>query len=435
MKIALISSATDPAGRNIHRHIHTLLDAGTYTRPGREYQHIVVDGRLIFEDGIDRSLDADLIIFLSRHASVNPVPVLTVHVTGNFSGAELGGVQGSLAPAAPTWMHAVLRNLELHRPTGYSAMYEVTHHGPTEISTPSFFVEIGSTDHEWTDERAGDSVARSVLMADPSSTIPLIGFGGTHYAKRETEIALASQGAFGHIAHTREVTGLTPAMVSLMTGRTGAVGAYIDRNALDGKTIAGIETMVKSAGIPCLRGQEITDLGSLPWTDYLRVRDLAQSAVPGGSLHVHSVDRMEKPVLVCINPDLVSAAFNAGGSQFVAALEKIPLVHLSTPSQPVVPRVIADESKAEEILHDLITLCVSNITVNEETAFEEDQLIILKKKMDPLKARELGVPAGPLFGLLMRGETVRIGEREITPDMVQVSSRKAIHIPGLERYT
>ena len=403
MKIALISSATDPAGRNIHRHIHTLLDAGTYTRPGREYQHIIVDGRLIFEDGIDRDLDADILIFLSRHASVNPVPVLTVHVTGNFSSADLGGVKGSLAPAAPAWMHAVLRNLELNRPPGYSAMYEVTHHGPTEISTPSFFVEIGSTDQEWTDDRAGDSVARSVLLAEPSSTIPLIGFGGTHYAKRETELALTSQGAFGHIAHTREVTSLTPVIVADMAGKTGAVGAYIDRNALDGKTLAGIEKMVESAGIPCMRGQEITDLGSLPWTDYLRIRELAQSEVPGGSLHVHSVDRMEKPIVVRINPDLVSAAYNAGGSKFIAALEKIPIVHFSTPSQPVVPRVLADESKAEEILHDLITLCVSNITVNEETAFEEDQLIILKKKMDPGKARELGVPAGPLFGLLMRG--------------------------------
>ena len=40
-----------------------------------------------------------------------------------------------------------------------------------------------------------------------SNPVPLIGFGGTHYATRETEIALTSRGAFGHIAHTREVAG------------------------------------------------------------------------------------------------------------------------------------------------------------------------------------------------------------------------------------
>ncbi|MEI6841918.1 MAG: D-tyrosyl-tRNA(Tyr) deacylase, partial [Methanomicrobiales archaeon] len=85
-------------------------------------------------------------------------------------------------------------------------------------------------------------------------------------------------------------------------------------------------------------------------------------------------------------------------------------------------------------LHDLITLCVSMIIINEAAEIEGDHLIILKKKLDPGKARELGVPIGPLFGLLMKGEAVRVGNRVITPEMVQVSGRKDIHIPGLERY-
>ena len=75
------------------------------------------------------------------------------------------------------------------------------------------------------------------------------------------------------------------------------------------------------------------------------------------------------------------------------------------------------------------------IIINEETEIEGDHLVILKKKMDPGKARELGVPMGPLFGLLARGEAVRVGDRTVTPDMVQVFGRKDIHIPGLERYT
>lgn len=75
------------------------------------------------------------------------------------------------------------------------------------------------------------------------------------------------------------------------------------------------------------------------------------------------------------------------------------------------------------------------IIINEATEIEGDHLIILKKKLDPGKARELGVPTGPLFGLLMKGEAVSVGNRVITPDMVQVSGRKDIHIPGLERYT
>ena len=63
--------------------------------------------------------------------------------------------------------------------------------------------------------------------------VPLIGFGGTHYATRETEIALTSRGAFGHIAHTREIPMLDEESIQAMMVKSGAVAAYIDRKALD----------------------------------------------------------------------------------------------------------------------------------------------------------------------------------------------------------
>ena len=124
-----------------------------------------------------------------------------------------------------------------------------------------------------------------------------------------------------------------------------------------------------------------------------------------------------------------------GRQEFLDRLRKIPLVYLSTEKSPVLPVFITGQDQKETILHDLITLCVSIIIINEATEIEGDHLIILKKKLDPGKARDLGVPMGPLFGLLMKGEAVHIGNKVITPDMVQVSGRKDIHIPGLERYT
>ena len=175
-----------------------------------------MEGRLIHADGIDREYPSDLLLFVSRHTSRDPSPVLTVHVTGNLAGAELGGKPRSLPPACPSFMQAVLRELRSRTPPGYAVSYEVTHHGPTELATPSFFVEIGSTDSEWSDPRAGRAVAESILAAHPVDGINLVGFGGNHYAARETEIACTSRGAFGHIAHSREVGALDTEMVVMM---------------------------------------------------------------------------------------------------------------------------------------------------------------------------------------------------------------------------
>jgi D-aminoacyl-tRNA deacylase len=441
LKIALVHSRGDPAGRNIHRNIYEFLEHGfpsefTGVIPGRHlYSHIEVEGRLIFEDGIDDDIDAELVIFLSRHASVHPIPVLTVHVTGNTGNAELGGKPGSLAPAAPAWMQAVLRNLKARAPPGYDACYEVTHHGPTELRLPSFFVEIGSTEKEWCDDKAGQAVAESVLLADPMQSIPLIGLGGTHYARRQTEIALSTHGAFGHIAHTREIGKITKEMVSLMASKSGAVAVYVDRKALDKHNLARIDGIVRETGLIRLAEHDLVGIGAISWDQYLLIRSLAASQDPDAVVHIHAVQSMEDPVVIGINPLLLSTALNAGGQELLDGFQKIPFVHLSTEKSAVLPVFITGQDRKQTILHDLITLCVSIIIINEATEIEDDHLIILKKKLDPGKARDLGVPIGPLLGLLMKGEEVHIGNRIITPDMVQVSGRKDIHIPGLERYT
>jgi len=233
MKIALINSRQDKAGVNIRNHFEQLLDTdGWMGEQGRTWQFIEVDERLIHAEHIDANVDAELLIFLSRHYSVNPVPVLTVHVTGNFRTADVGGDPRTLAPAAPAMMQATLRALSKHCPEGYRVSYEVTHHGPTGLTLPSFFVEIGSTEKEWSDPIAGRAVAASVLSAVPGNPVPLIGFGGTHYATRQTGIALTSRGAFGHIAHTREIATLDEEMIREMMVKSGAAAAYIDRKAL-----------------------------------------------------------------------------------------------------------------------------------------------------------------------------------------------------------
>ena len=180
------------------------------------------------------------------------------------------------------------------------------------MSTPSFFVEIGSTEKEWTDPVAGRAVAESVLSAVPQDPIPLVGFGGTHYAARETEIALTSRGAFGHIAHTREVPALDEAMVRAMMEKSGAVAAYIDRKALAREDLNRLSGMLDTLQVTRLSESEITALGRLSWDSYCTMRKMAGAVSPGSRCFVHALSGPGTPVLVRANPVLLAETVKNG---------------------------------------------------------------------------------------------------------------------------
>jgi D-aminoacyl-tRNA deacylase len=435
MKIALVSSRLDKAGENIRQHLMQLLDAdGTGWPEGRTYEFIETDGRLIHAEGIDKKTNADLVIFISRHSSVNPVPVLTVHMTGNFREAELGGTARTLAPAATAMMQATLRELKKHCPGGYRVSYEVTHHGPTGLDLPSFFVEIGSTEKEWTDPAAGLAVAQSVLSAVSQDPIPLIGFGGTHYAARETEIALTSRGAFGHIAHTREVATLTETMIKAMMEKSGAVAAYIDRKALNREDLNRLSGMLATTGIPRLSESEILSMGHLPWEQYRAARQMAGQVSAGARIYIHDLQGEDPLCLVQIDPVLLGEAIKSDEPGLVKGLGSLPVIHLATQDNRMLPAFITSDKHTSQIINALNTLCVKIIRSKEITATEKDQLIITRVRFDPHKAREQGVPAGPFFRQLAGGQAVEINGRTITPGMVSSCSDITIHIPGLEKF-
>jgi D-aminoacyl-tRNA deacylase len=438
MKVALVSSRQDPAGRNIRHHIEALLEGGRgrwREETGRTYAFVDVDGRLIHAEGIDAATGADLVIFLSRHSSVNPLPVLTVHATGNFGPAELGGSTRTLAPAAPAMMHATLRCLARYCPGGYRVSYEVTHHGPTALSLPSFFAEIGSTQKEWDDPAAGRAVAESILSAAPQDPLPLIGFGGTHYAVRQTGIALASRGAFGHIAGSlRQVPLIDERIIRDMVKKSGAVAAYVDRKALDHEGLTRLSGMLDALGILRLSESEILSIGHLPWDTYCAARAMADEVLPGARCHVHRLEGTGRLCRVRVDPVLLAEAARADEPGLLRNLDRLPVVHLSTRDNRLLPDFITFDKDSPQIINDLNTLCVKIIRSKEITATENDQLIIRKMRFDPLKARQLGIPPGPHFRQLAEGRQVEINGRLITPEMVSSCSEIVIHIPGLETF-
>ncbi|MDD1705473.1 MAG: D-tyrosyl-tRNA(Tyr) deacylase, partial [Methanoregulaceae archaeon] len=432
-------SSLDPAGKNIRKCIGDLMEDPALPHPlPLEYHQLVfheTTTRLNFQDHTDRELGADLIIFLSRHSSEKPLPVLTVHVTGNLGPADLGGIAGSLAVASPPWMRAVLCNLNRNAPEGYRATYEVTHHGPTELSTPSFFVEIGSTEEEWTDVRAGRAVALSVLEAKPADTINVLGIGGTHYARRETEIALRSRAAFGHIVHSRFASSLSPALLAALVRKSSANAVYIDKKSIAHHETGRIETCLTDLGIPRLSESELLQFRHISWSTWEAVRRTAEEIQPGSAVDISPEVKDGHPAPVRLPDDLVAETVRVDLRGLKEGIGRLPAASLSFGGNPVLPVFITTEENPAVVLNDLISLCVTLICSGETTAVEGDRLIIMRTRFDPEKARSLGIPRGSLYGELMKGRVVNINGREITPDMVRTRTVTCIRIPGLEKLT
>ncbi len=147
----------------------------------------------------------DLLVFLSRHRSEKDVRSLTVHPPGNFISADYGGMAGKLPPSAPFEMTQALKTLYKEKKAlglKDQTTYEVTHHGP-QVSSPCFFIEIGSNETRWGVEELARPIARTLISDDlggPRRDLPVaIGVGGGHYGPRFTDRAMRNKFAFGHM--------------------------------------------------------------------------------------------------------------------------------------------------------------------------------------------------------------------------------------------
>jgi len=209
--ILFVCSERDPAGMSIASELigyygMNKVSPNIYIKD--KITLIKIKGDIVYADRVDQKLEIkpDVLIFLSRHSSAMKKKTLSVHVSGNpTSKAELGGKPFSLAPSHPIIMKSILSNLNYlaleYDLREYSVTMEVTHHGPTDITTPSLFVEIGSTLSEWKDAKAAKVVAEAITISleKPLRGLPAVGFGGPHYAPVFTRYVLNHEYAVGHI--------------------------------------------------------------------------------------------------------------------------------------------------------------------------------------------------------------------------------------------
>ncbi|MFH1200481.1 MAG: D-aminoacyl-tRNA deacylase [Candidatus Micrarchaeota archaeon] len=152
--------------------------------------------------------ETDLLVFASTHKSAKGVPSLTVHTPGNFTGENiLGGNPSQLALGSAKAIkcgYGFLRKPQ-NRVPGFEAAIEATHHGPSALSCPVMFAEVGSTENEWGNEAAARKAAECIMHVcgnwrrEPVEKYA-VGFGGPHYLEKFARLVEEKNWGFAHTA-------------------------------------------------------------------------------------------------------------------------------------------------------------------------------------------------------------------------------------------
>ena len=216
--ILLVSSSKDTASTNIANHI---LQQYPFNKTNQTFQenpvyqaeinHKKVTCITLKEEAVNAQNlpenfpNAELVVFVSRHSSQSGTPTLSVHTPGNLAAAELGGLPRTLSVSPANAMCDALKalmRLKQEKRLNYEVSYECTHHGPS-LNVPTMFVELGSSEKQWSDLTAAGAVAQAAMEAiadfGSSKQPAVLGIGGTHYNQKFTNMALDDEAVFSHM--------------------------------------------------------------------------------------------------------------------------------------------------------------------------------------------------------------------------------------------
>lgn len=211
-RFLVIASKKDKAGINITTQLSQFRENPVITsmkKESRGFDFYLVDEEIIYTKSLDREKinQYDFIIFASKHKSEKEEKTLSIHAPGNWRRADLGGEPERICKSSAVLMKQtfeILKNhAKEHKLKEYKVTMEVTHHGPL-IEKPCMFIEIGSTENEWVNRKAGFIVAKTIKdiienYKENEYNEIAIGIGGPHYCPNFNKIQHTSNVAIAHI--------------------------------------------------------------------------------------------------------------------------------------------------------------------------------------------------------------------------------------------
>ncbi len=215
---------------------------------------------------LDSKINAQLYIFASRHRAASGTPAFLIHPTGNWSKITLAGRDNELSFTSSKVLQSGLKKLQekqnQYNLEEFKVDLEVTHHGPTELTTPLVFMELGSSEEFWVHEKGAMAVGEAILETaeefisqTKSSGKSYIGFGGNHYAYRFHKHIMENPDiSISHIAPKHALDVITPEMVQEAFTKTieNPIGAFIDKKGARSEQRRIIIEIVEELGKECI---------------------------------------------------------------------------------------------------------------------------------------------------------------------------------------
>ncbi len=199
----LVAYDDDPAGLNMAKHLAVNMSQKDKVYKGDAYDLAIISSPTISADWLESQFRYDRYVFLSRHSAESGRLALTCHSTGNFAEARFGGNPREVAIPFSALLKRYMQRLWARRDglAKFQITLEATHHGPTALSKPCIFVEIGTTPDQWNDYALCGTVASILHEAiTEDTTYPAaIGFGGTHYPAAHTNMVINGKYTLGTI--------------------------------------------------------------------------------------------------------------------------------------------------------------------------------------------------------------------------------------------